>query len=203
MHVALAFCIGSVLLFPNAMTCASILQGDDKYSSLDKRQGAAILPHHLPSQGRGSESHYVSLKSADTLVERDDEQDDDLRIRGIILQTCHIPITAAAYSLEIFYNAILINALGTWRSMEPQQNLVMTMGPLQLSMTIVLDSSVPQGIPWAFVRNFARNMVAMTAMGFAGTYDMYYTRFDTSGSSFSSPLPNLGVHVVFRVSWGI
>lgn len=84
--------------------------------------------------------------------------------------------------------------------MEPQQNLVMTMGPLQLSMNIVIDSSVPQGTPWALVRKFARNMVAMTAMGFAATYDIYYTRFDTSGSSFSSPLPNLGVHVVFRVS---
>ena len=47
------------------------------------------------------------------------------------------------------------------------------------------------------------DMVAMTAMGFAGAYGMYYTRFDTSGSSFSNSLPNLGVHVVFRVSWGI
>ena len=203
MHVSLALCIDSVLLFPNALIYASILPRGDKDSSLDKSQGAAILPQHPSSQGRRSESHYEPLKLADTMVERDDEQDDDLRIRGIMLQTCGLPITAAAYSLDIFYNAVLSNALGAWCSMAPQQILVMSMGPLHLTMSVVLDSRVPQGIPWAFVRNFARNMVAMTAMGFGGTYDMYYTRFDTFGSSFSSPLPNLGVHVAFRVSWAI
>ena len=203
MHVSLAFWIDSVLLFPNAITYASDLPRGDKHSFPDKSQGAAILPQHPPSQGRGPESRYVPLKVADTMVKRDDMQDDDLWIRGIILQTCHVPITAAAYSLDRFYNAVLSNALGPWGSMEPQQSLMMTMGPLQLSMHIVLDSRVKQGIPWAFVRNFARNMLAVTAMGFTGTYDMYFTRFDTFGTSFSSPLPNLGVHVVFRVSWPV
>ena len=203
MHVSLAFCIESVLLLPFAMTYASNPPRGDKHSSPDKSQVAAMLPQHPRSQGRGSESHSVQLKPADGIVKRYYEQDDDLWIRGIILQTCHVPITAAAYSLDRFYNAVLANARDTWGSMEPQQSLMMTMGPLSLSMHIVLDNRVTQGIPWAFVRNFARNMLAVTAMGFTGTYDMYFTRFDTFGSSFSSPLPNLGVHVVFRVSWAI
>ncbi|KAM0802147.1 hypothetical protein BDR22DRAFT_887812 [Usnea florida] len=201
MHVSLAFCIGSVLLLPIAITHASNPPRGDKHSSPDKSQVAAILPQYPPSPGRGPESDYVQLKSADGIVKRDNEQADDLWIRGIILQTLHIPIVAAAYSLEQFYNAILSNALDTWGSMEPQQSLMMTMGPLQLSMHAVLDSGVTQGIPWAFVQNFARNMLAVTGMGFTGTYDMFFTRFNTFGTLFSSPLPNLGVHVVFRVSW--
>ena len=201
MHVSLAFCIESALLLPFAMTYAFNPPGGAQHSSPHRSQVAAILPQHLPSLGRDPESDYVQLKSADGIVKRDNEQDDDLWIRGINLQTSHIPITAAAYSLERFYNAILSNALNAWGSMEPQQSLMMTMGPLQLSMHVVLDSRVTQGIPWAFVRNFARNMLAVTSMGFTGTYDMYFTRFNTFGTLFSSPLPNLGVHVVFRVSW--
>ena len=203
MQLSLAFCIDSVLLVPNFISYASNLPRDNQHSCADKSQGDAILPQHPPSQWRGPESHYVPLKLADMMVKRDDVQDDDLWIRGIILQSCHVPITAAAYSLERFYNAVLANAQGAWGTMEPQQSLMMTMGPLQLSMHIVLDSRVRQGIPWAFVRNFARNMLAVTAMGFTGTYDMYFTRFDTFGSSFTSPLPNLGVHVVLRVSWPV
>ena len=203
MHVSLAFCIESVLLLPIAIAYASNPPRGDKPSSADKIQVVAILPQHPRSQGRGSESHHVQVKPADGIVKRDYEQDDDLWIRGIILQTCHVPITVAAYSLDRFYNAVLSNTLGVWGSMEPQQSLRMTMGPLSLSMHVVLDNRVTQGIPWAFVRNFARNMLAVTAMGFTGTYDMYFSRFDTFGSSFTSPLPNLGVHVVFRTSWGV
>lgn len=107
-------------------------------------------------------------------------------------------IAQAADSLDFFYNAILYNALAAWSTRPPQQVLVVTMGSLRLTMKVVYDGGIRQGISWAFVRNFARNMLAMTARGFSGTYDMYYTR----GDRLSFDFPGLGVEVTFRILWG-
>ena len=133
-------------------------------------------------------------------MKRDDELVDDLTVRNIEILTASVPIALAAQSLEFFYNAILYNALTAWSTQLPQRILVLSMGPLRLTMQVVFDAGVGQGIPWAFVQNFARNMVAMTAMGFTGTYDMYYLRGD-----YGFPLhpPGLGVEVRFRILWGM
>lgn len=173
MQMSWGFYIDSVLLFFNVLVHASVLPRDDKHSSTDKSQGLAILPQQ-PSSQSSFKNHHVSLSTADAIIKRDDEQSDPLRIRRIEILTSNIPIATAAQSLEMFYNAILYNALAPWCILAPQQILVMTMGPLKLTMEVVLNGGAPQGIPWAFVRNFARNMLAMTALGFTGTYDMYY-----------------------------
>ncbi|KAL9133219.1 MAG: hypothetical protein Q9175_005603 [Cornicularia normoerica] len=202
MHVSWGFCIDSVLLFLflNVLTYATVLPYGDEHSSPDKSQGAAILPQQPASQG-SHKSQHVSLRSAGAMIQRDDEQSDDLRIIRIDIVTGSIPILAAANSLDMFYNAILYNALAPWCSVPPQQTLVITMGHLQLTMNVVFDDGVPRGIPWAFVRNFARNMLGMTAMGFTGTFDMYYAT--DYGLSFNHDLPNLGVEVRLRIVWGI
>lgn len=199
MHMSWALYIDSVLLFLNVLAYAFVLPDGDEHSSPDKSQGPAIMPQHPSSQG-SYKGHHVSLRPADAMSKRDDEQSDDLRIRRIDILSSSIPIAVAAHSLELFYHAILYNALAPWSVWPPQQALVMTMGHLQLTMNVVYDGGVRQGIPWAFVRNFARNMIAMTALGFTGTYDMYYSRhpvFPFTNFRFSSNPddPDLGVRV--------
>ena len=198
--------IDVVLLFLSALSSAFALPRGATDLSLDESQGTAIMP--LPGSSQGSfKSHHVSLRSTDAMTKRDDEQSDDLRIRRIEILTSSIPIAVAAYSLEMFYNAILHNALAPWCTRPPQQALVMTMGPLQLTMTVVANSGVAQGIPWPFVRNFARNMLAMTALGFTGTYNMFYSRHSVSTRGFGIPFtpdtPDLAVEVRLGILWGM
>ena len=183
--------IDIILSFLDVLAHASVLPRDKKLTSRDTSQGVTmVLPQH-PSSPSSYKSHHISLRSTKTPSKRDDEQIDRLRVRRIRILTSSVPIASAAYSFEVFYNAILYNALAPWCSSPPQQVLVITMGPVQLTMNVVLDGGFPQGIPWAFVRNFARNMLAMTGLGFTGTYDMYYA----TETGFS-------VDVRLRILWG-
>ena len=200
MNMRLSWGLFNTLLFLIVQTNSSVLARGDKRSSPDQSQRLAILPRHPSSQGR-YESYHVSLGSADAMIKRDDELSDDLRIRSIDILTGSVPIAAAAFSLELFYKAILFNALTFWEIMPPQRTLTMNMGPVHLTMDIVLDNGIPQGIPWAFVRNFARNMLAMTALGFTGTYNMLYTT--DYGLSSHPGLPALSVEVRLRIEWGL
>lgn len=192
--------IDSGLLILNVLAYRPILPRSEKHSPPHRSQRLAILPQH-PSSQSSYKSQHLSLRPADAIIKRDDEQSDPLRIRRIDIVGGSVPIAAVAHSLEFFYNAILSHALAPWCFLPPQGALVMTMGPLQLTMNVVYNSGVPQGIPWAFVRNFARNMLVMTARGFTGTYDMYYA------TDFGNPLihflPNFGVEVHLRILWGM
>ena len=200
MHVSLGIYIESTLLFLGVLAYPSVLPRRDEHSRPDEIQASAILPQYVSAPGI-YKSQHVSIRSTDAIARRDDEQGDSLRIRRIVIVTASIPIVAAAHSLERFYNAILFNALAPWCSLPPQRSLQMTMGPLQLSMEVVDNYGIPQGIPWAFVRNFARNMLAMTALGFTGTFNMYY---DTDGSfPFNARFLNFGVDVRLRILWGM
>lgn len=200
MHVSPKFYLDSILLFLIFLAYASVLPRSDGHSTSDRTQGSAILPQHASSRG-SYERQHVSLRSTDAITRRDDDLSDALRIRRIVIVTGGVPIIAAAYSLERFYSAILSNALATWCSLPPQQALSMTMGPLHLTMNTVYSNGIPQGIPWAFVSNFARNMLVMTGLGFTGTFNMYYDTDD--GSSISPVLPTFGVDVRLRISWGV
>lgn len=126
---------------------------------------------------------------------RDDQEEDDFRVQSIDIVTSTLPIIDAAHNFEMFYGAILYNALAPWANSPPQMALVMTLGCLQLSMSIEIYFGPPRGIPWAFVRNFATNMLTMTRMGFAGTYDMYYV------SNHGVATPEYGLRVTLRISW--
>ena len=200
MHVSLGFYIESTLLFLSVLADPSVLPRNDEHLSPDKTQDSAILPQYVSAPG-SYKSQHVSLRSTDVITRRDDEQADALRIRRIVIMTGSVPIAAAAHSLETFYLAILYNALAPWCSIPPQQALQMTMGPLQLTMNVVASEGIAQGVPWAFVRNFARNMLAMTALGFTETFEMYYDTYD--GSPFNAHFPNFGVDVRLRILWGM
>ena len=198
MLIPLGLYVDSVLLFLNVLANASLLPRTDKHASADQSRGVALLSQHPSSRG-SHKRHHISFRAADVMRKRNDEAIDDLWIRRINILTSSIPITPAALCLDRFYNSILTNAWAPWSSLPRQGNLVMTLGRLQLTMTVVLDSGIPQGIPWAFVRNFAQNMLAMTAMGFTGTYHMYFMRHDLL--PFNPHLPNLGVDVRLRILW--
>ena len=201
MLVSPKYYIDSILLFLIFLAYASVLPRIDGHFSPDRTQGSAIRPQY-PSSRESYKSQHVSLRSTDAITRRDDDLIDALRIRRIIIVTGSIPIVpvaVAALSLERFYDTILSHTLAPWRSLPPQQALAINMGPLQLTMNVVYSNGIPQGIPWAFVRNFARNMLAMTALGFTGTYNMYYDTDD--GSSPDRLLPNFGVDVRLRVLW--
>ena len=202
MHRSWGFHIDSILLILNALAFTPVLPRDDKRWNPDDSQSFAILSPHRTSQGSYT-GRNLSGRSADVMTKRNDEEDDDLRIRRIEIVTASIPVITAAHSLERFYNAILFNALAPWCNRPPQQALVMTLGPLQLTMNVVLNDGVPQGIPWAFVRNFARNMLAMTSLGFTGSYDMYYSRLADHGLPSDSNEVNLGVEVRLSILWGM
>ena len=192
--------VDSVLLFLSVLANASLLPRVDKHASADQSRGVAMLSQHPSSRG-SHKRHHVSFRAADVMMKRNDEAIDDLWIRRINILTSSIPITPAAFFLDRFYNSILTNARAPWSSLPRQENLVMTLGRLHLTMTVVLDSGIPQGIPWDFVRNFAQNMLAMTAMGFTGTYHMYFMRHDLLPSN--PHFPNLGVDVRLRVLWDV
>ena len=131
-----------------------------------------------------------------SLNKRDDEAEDDLSVRHIEILTSTVPIATAASALEFFYNSILYNALAPWSDIEPQLALSVTLGSLQLSISVTFNyGNVPRGIPWAFVRNFARNMIRMTRRGFTGTYNMLFTTVGRDG------IPPFGVEVRLRVVW--
>lgn len=109
-----------------------------------------------------------------SISKRDDNEEDFLRVRQINIFTSTFPIISATRFLDFFYNSILYNALTTWAEIPPPPTLTFCLGYLRLTMTVVCNPGPPRGIPWAFVRNFARNMIVMTRVGFAGTYMMHY-----------------------------
>lgn len=183
-----------MLLLLNVPASASVLLGIDKHLTADNTRGPAMLPQHLSFQGSYKGPH-VPLRPTDTMIKRDDEQRDDLWVRRINILTNCIPYTSAAPVLELFYRTLLFHTLESWHTRPPQPHLTLTMGRLQLTMTVVLDLDAPQPIPWAFVRNFAINMMAMTAMGFTGTYDMYYM------TPPNPHLRSLAVEVRFGILW--
>ena len=197
MHISRGFHVEGLLL----LLLLNFLAHIEKSASADKSRGLAILPQHPPSQG-SYKSQHVSFRPADVMTKREDEQSDDLWIRRISIMTSSVPIAESARFLDMFYNSILYNALSPWCCQPPQQVLMITLGRLQLTMTVVSDNGVQQGIPWSFVRNFARNMLAMTAAGFTGTYDMYYMRGDAS-IPVNPFLPNFGVEVRLRFLWDV
>lgn len=194
MHVSWGFYVDSTLLLLNVLASASVLLGIDKHLSADNTRDPTMLPQHLSLQG-SYESPHVPLRPTDVMIKRNDEQTDDLWVRRINILTNCIPYTSAAPFLALFYHILLFRTLESWHTRPPQPYLTMTMGRLRLTMRVVSDLGAQQRIPWAFVRNFAINMMAMTAMGFTGTYDMYYM------TPPNPHLRNLAVEVRLGILW--
>lgn len=163
---------------------------------ITQRLGHSRSPKRSPSVILQSQDHvHWQPMIVASPSKRDDEEEDYLRVRSINILSTTVPIVAATHHLDMFYNSILYNALTLWTSLPPQLTLTMSLGCLQVRMSVVWKHGTPRGIPWAFVRNFARNMLGMTHKGFAGTYDMYY-------SSIPDGLrPEISVQVSLRVAW--
>jgi len=142
-----------------------------------------------------ADAPMVSQAISTGISKRDDDEDDDLRIRHIEILTAWVPTLEAARSLESFYLNVLYSALSQWANLPPQSHLTIKMGWLELTMDVAFNHGLPRGIPWAFVRNFSRNMLAVTRMEFTGTYDMRYS------SVFGVFNPEVGIEVRLRIRW--
>ena len=160
------------------------------------RTGASFSMHqshrHLPSFSNQSlDGSYI--RDADIVKRFNDNDDDDLRIATVVVLTSTVPIWSAARALESFYTSILSHAMGPWANLRLLPRLDVDFGCLLLTMRVITgDRSPRRGIPWIFVRNFARNMLTMTRLGFTGTYSILY---------LSVIGPDLGVVVELRVRW--
>lgn len=188
MH-GLRFMFFCFLFFQTASSFPPIAENYERAPRLGYRQDSCSVISQ--SEHHGTPQTMVVARSS----KRNDDEDDDLRIRNINILTTTVPLIAAMHDLDMFYNSILYNALAPWINMPPQTALSITCGCLQLKISVVVNYGPPRGIPWAFVRNFARNMLVMTHGGFAGTYDMYYS------SIRGAFRPEFSVQVSLRVCW--
>ena len=158
----------------------------ERYKPLPKVDDSSQSSHERPR---------LATRPADAMIKRDDEQD-DLSLRRVTILTSGVPIAAAAHSLDAFYSAILYHAFNIRCAQPPQPLLIMTMEPLYLTMKVMFDARVPQGIPWPFFTKFAHKMLATTSMGFTGTHNMFYVRENVGTSS---NLPGLAVEIQFQI----
>lgn len=174
----------SLLLFASILITAS--GAHDRQWAEQARENQGIQIFRSPSLQ--SLIEHIPTK-------RDEYEADELTIGSIRILSSSVPIQTAVQSLELFYNQILYNARVHWIGIEPQFTLQLNVGCLQLTMSIAFNHGVVRGIPWSFVRNFARNMLVMTRSGFTGTYNMLYL---SRNGAFN---PVFGVDVSFRVLW--
>lgn len=171
---------------------------------LDVRDGGRDVPAPLVSSTPSNNQIGTQALTPANVHKRNDEEDDDLRARRIEIMTITVPLPTASHALEYFYAHILLNALAPWANVPPAPNLVFTLGCLELTMNVLSNHGPARGISWAFVRNFARNMIAMTRRGFVGTYRMYYSSI--YGTYYC---PQMAVEVELRIradrvgSWNV
>ena len=129
------------------------------YDSLEDSLPSQLFPA-LPNQDDGLNAH--SSVAVSGLSKRDDNLDDDLRISQVVILTSTVPMEPAAAALYWFYREILLKATTAWANLPQQAFLSINMGCFQLTMNVGYNRALPRDIPWAFVRNFARNMIRMT-----------------------------------------
>lgn len=169
--------------------------------------------YEIPTRSEGIQiKHIINVSSSQSqrhghpqppfdfsIGKRDDNEEDYLRVRQITIFTSTVPIISATHHLDFFYNTILYNALTTWAEMPAQPILCFSLGCLRLTISVVCNPGPPRGIPWAFVRNLARNMIVMTRAGFAGTYMMHY--WPVNGMVGGFFVPAFCVEVRLEVRW--
>lgn len=85
-----------------------------------------------------------------------------------------LPIQPAAWALTNLYTAIMVQAQSTWRKGQPTPLLQASIGNLQLVMMCA-----ERPIPWDFVENFTKYMLAITKGGWTGTYQVMLSQAAT------------------------
>lgn len=94
----------------------------------------------------------------------------NLQIDHMKIYQMVIPIRFAANYLFHFYSRVLRECLTHWVDVQPVPELGITLGPFEMRLRSTLGP-----VPWSLVSEVAINMLAVTALGFTGTYDMWYT----------------------------
>ena len=110
-----------------------------------------------------------------------------LQIHHMQLHSMTVPVIQAASALSIFYSIILRECASRWAHIPPLYVMRITNGFFALELY-----STTHPVPWALVAEVASNMLAVTEMGFTGTYDIWYAdrRLMRTG---------IGVLVKFRI----
>lgn len=102
----------------------------------------------------------------------------ELRLLRIFSSDLIVPVSVAARELELFYWALLHNAVYVWPDTPPLPNLVLSLGHLQIAF---FGGGLVQ---WDFVADFAARMLVVTQLGYTGTYRMTWAnRAFTAGVS--------------------
>ncbi|MCJ1452092.1 hypothetical protein MMC28_002433 [Mycoblastus sanguinarius] len=99
------------------------------------------------------------------LVKRSDFALTFYKIYGAIL-----PISLAAQSARIFFDAVNFHARYSWFLKEPSALFTVTGGPFQLSV-----SCLGSTVPWPIVANVAHDLSIMASRGLVNNFDAYYT----------------------------
>lgn len=94
MHMSWDIYMNLGLLSLNVLANASALPRGDKHSSPDRSHSPMILPQQPSLHGIHEIHPFLASMSADKIIKRDDEQDDDLWIRRVEILTLNVPIAA-------------------------------------------------------------------------------------------------------------
>lgn len=93
----------------------------------------------------------------------------NFRISHVRIHTITVPVFRAAASLYSFYHYIWRQSSSDWAALPPLPSLRITNGFFSF---VLAGTRGP--IPWEMVAEVAANMARLTAMGFTGTYDIWY-----------------------------
>lgn len=190
MYVVYILCIACL-----STLFANVVPSSNSRPPFSVQQSPDLHSSQYPLPQKQKDNLIAIRRSPRRLTKRTDNDDDDLRIRYVQILTSTVPILSAARELDRLYNNILYNALVLWASIPLSQRLTFRMGCLELTMHVGFSRGTPRSIPWAFVRNFCRNMLAATRTGFVGTYRMSFA------SIFGEWNPELRIEVELRIRW--
>ena len=85
-----------------------------------------------------------------------------------------VPIPITALQLAAFYSKIYDQCVMDWIVNFPENMESFIIRSAGLELSFVVNENSIHGVPWAFVRDFATTMRALTASGFTGCYDLGY-----------------------------
>lgn len=136
------------------------------------------LPGHKPglllnidqSPRSTSDVHGLSPRNQRDRTPQLAKRTHSLQIDQMIIHQMVIPIRFASMYLFQFYSKVIRECLTQWAHDQPVPAFSITFGPFEMTLRSNLGP-----VPWSLVSEVAMNMLAVTSLGFTGTYDMWYT----------------------------
>lgn len=139
----------------------------------------ARITSSLPSNGGGSTENLpdwssLSVRAIAPSLHRQSSsglvvRDFDLHIHTMRIHEMFVPIIHGSFFLSEFYMRILQECINRWAFTEPLYDLRIVQGAFEMTL-----HSTGGPIPWYMIQDVASNMHALTILGFAGTYDLFY-----------------------------